>query len=137
MSREAKSPRTQGDRNYEVGDKKPPKECQFGQPNGNKRGKGFFKKEDTARYKLERMMKLSEEELLSIVQDPEASLFDKRIAVAIRGGKWSEISDMINQVYGPQKQKIETDSKVEIKGITVKVINPTKKNGGKDEKAKR
>ena len=35
----------------------PPKERQFGQPNGNKRHSGAWKKEDTARYKLEQMMK--------------------------------------------------------------------------------
>lgn len=41
----------------------PPENRQFGKKDGNPRNNGAWKKEDTARYKLEQMMKLSEVEL--------------------------------------------------------------------------
>ena len=57
--------------NYEVGYKKPPKNRQFGQPEGNKSSRGAWKKEDTPRYKLEQMMKLDEDELLNFISGRE------------------------------------------------------------------
>ncbi len=36
-----------GKNDYAVGKGKPPKNRQFGQPDGNKRGNGYWKKEDT------------------------------------------------------------------------------------------
>jgi hypothetical protein len=78
----------------------PPKDKQFGQPNGNPRHNGAWKKEDTARYKLERMMELPEEELKSVAMDSTRPLFERKLATAIKDGKWKEIESMINQVYG-------------------------------------
>lgn len=86
----------------------PPKERQFGQPNGNPRHNGAWKKEDTARYKLEQMMKLSETELSIIAEDENAPYFERKLAIAISKGEWKEIESMINQVYGYPKQSIET-----------------------------
>lgn len=80
---------------------------QFGQPNGNPRHNGAWKKEDTARYKLEQMMKMTERELLSVVQDKEAPYFERKLATAINKGRWREIESMINQVYGTPKQTID------------------------------
>lgn len=85
----------------------PPKERQFGQPNGNPRHNGAWKKEDTARYKLEQMMKLSETELIEIAKDKGAPYFERKLAIAINKGEWKEIESMINQVYGYPKQSIE------------------------------
>lgn len=82
--------------------------AQFGQPNGNPRHNGAWKKEDTARFKLEQMLKLSEKELKSIVVDKEAPLFERKLATCIANGNWREIEGMMNQVYGQPKQKIET-----------------------------
>ena len=78
----------------------PPKERQFGQPNGNPRNPGGWKKEDTARYKLEQMLKMSGEELKDIGADKTRPFFERRLAEAISTGNWSVIKDIINQVYG-------------------------------------
>lgn len=86
----------------------PPKKYQFGQPNGNPRHNGAWKKEDTARYKLEQMLKLSEKELKKVVLDKEAPLFERKLATCIANGNWKEIEGMMNQVYGQPKQRIET-----------------------------
>lgn len=85
----------------------PPKERQFGQPNGNKQGRGFWKKEATARYKLEKMLELTEAELLEIVNDKEAPYFERKLAKCINKGQWNEIQGMMNQVYGFPKQEIK------------------------------
>jgi hypothetical protein len=87
----------------------PPKERQFGQPNGNPRNNGAWKKEDTARYKLEQMMKLSEVELDAVKDNPDSPMFERKLAKAILDGEWKEIESMMNQVYGQPKQKIEAE----------------------------
>ena len=86
----------------------PPKERQFGQPNGNPRHNGAWKKEDTARYKLEQMLKLSEDELKAVATDKDASLFERKLATCIAKGQWKEFEGMMNQAYGQPKQKIES-----------------------------
>lgn len=85
----------------------PPKERRFGEKNGNPRHNGAWKKEDTARYKLEQMLKLTEPELRELAQDNEAPLFERKLATCIAKGQWKEIEGMMNQVYGQPKQKIE------------------------------
>jgi hypothetical protein len=86
----------------------PPVDKRFGQPNGNPRHNGAWKKEDSARFKLEQMIKLSEAELRSLAQDKEAPLFERKLATCIAKGQWKEIEGMMNQVYGQPKQKIES-----------------------------
>lgn len=85
----------------------PPVDKQFGQPNGNPRHNGAWKKEDSARYKLEQMLKLSEGELRSLAQDADAPLFERKLATCIAKGQWKEIEGMMNQVYGAPKAIIE------------------------------
>lgn len=80
----------------------------FGGSKANPRNPGGWKKTDTARYKLEQMLKLSEAELKQIAKDQEAPLFERKLAVCIANGSWKEIEGMLNQVYGQPKQKIET-----------------------------
>ena len=80
----------------------------FGGSKGNPRNPGGWKKEDTARYKLEQMLKLSENELKEIAFDKEAPLFERKLANCIAKGNWKEIEGMMNQVYGQPKQKIES-----------------------------
>lgn len=75
--------------------------------NPQNRNPGGWKKEDTPRYKLEQMMKLQELDLQEIAEDVEAPLFERKLAEAIRKGKWREIEAMINQVYGQPKQTID------------------------------
>lgn len=87
----------------------PPKDKQFGQPNGNPRHNGSWKKEDTARYKLEQMLKLPEEEIVKIANDKEAPLFERRLARSLlKENNFKTTEAMMNQVYGQPKQKIES-----------------------------
>lgn len=82
--------------------------AQFGQPNGNPRHNGAWKKEDSARYKLEQMLKLSEAELRELASDRDAPLFERKLATCIAKGNWKELEGMMTQVYGQPKQRIET-----------------------------
>ena len=106
----------------------PPVDKQFGQPNGNPRHNGAWKKEDTARYKLEQMLKLSEGELRSLAQDKDAPLFERKLATCIATGKWREIEGMMNQVYGSPKQVVE-QTNIEMKPLVD--LTKRKKNGEK------
>jgi hypothetical protein len=107
----------------------PPVDKQFGQPNGNPRHNGAWKKEDTARFKLEQMLKLSEAELRSLAQDADAPLFERKLATCIAKGQWKEIEGMMNQVYGFPKQQVENHN-IEMKPLVD--LTKRKKNG--DEK---
>lgn len=79
----------------------------FGGTKANPRHNGAWKKEDTARYKLEQMLKLPEDELKAVATDKDAPLFERKLAMCIAKGQWKEIEGMMNQVYGQPKQKIE------------------------------
>ena len=94
----------------------PPKDKQFGQPNGNPRHNGAWKKEDSARYKLEQMLKLTEAELLEIVNDKDAPYFERKLARCINKGDWQVIQGMMNQVYGMPKQ-VNENKNIEIRPI--------------------
>lgn len=103
-------------KDYEVGYKKPPKDRQFGKPNGNKRRQGFWDIEATARFKLEKMMTLSEAEINAIRDDVDAPYFERKLATCISKGDWAELSGMMNQVYGLPKQ-INENRNIELKPI--------------------
>lgn len=94
----------------------PPKERQFGQPNGNPRNPGGWKKTDTARYKLEQMLKLSEGELHDLADDKGAPLFERKLAICIRKGDWNTLAGMMNQVYGMPRQEVQ-QTNIELKPI--------------------
>lgn len=106
----------------------PPVDKQFGQPNGNPRHNGAWKKEDTARFKLEQMLKLTEPELRDLAQDKDAPLFERKLATCIATGKWKEIEGMMNQVYGAPKQIVE-QTNIEMKPLID--LTKRKKNGDK------
>lgn len=72
-----------------------------------RRNPGGWKKSDTARYKLEQMMKLSSAEIDAIADDVDAPLFERKLAIAIVNGDWKIIEGMTNQVYGYPKQSVE------------------------------
>lgn len=114
----------------------PPKEYQFGQPHGNPRSNGHWRKEDTARYKLEQMTKLTEDELSAVIENKDAPCFERRIARAIKDSEWHTIESMINQVYGKPKETSETILKGEIetngrpyKGLSIEEIQLLLKSG--------
>lgn len=111
----------------------PPVDKQFGKPNGNPRHNGAWKKEDTARFKLEQMLKLSESELRDLAQDPAAPLFERKLATCIAKGQWKEIEGMMNQVYGFPKQSIENKN-IEMKPLVD--LTKRKKNGDNDSAKK-
>ena len=93
-----------------------------------RRHNGAWKKEDTARYKLEQMLKLSEAELIELAQDKDAPLFERKLATCIATGKWKEIEGMMNQVYGAPKQIVE-QTNIEMKPLID--LTKRKKNGDK------
>lgn len=102
--------------------------AQFGQPNGNKRHNGAWRKEDTPRYKLEQMLKLSESELREVLDDKDAPLFERRLAKSILTENEFRTSEaMINQVYGAPKQVQETKIEAELTGIDVVFRNESAK----------
>lgn len=94
-------------KDYEVGYGKPPKNRQFGKPEGNPRRSGMWDVSSTPRYKLEQMMKLPEPELRKVAEDKEAPLFERKLATAIAKGQWREIKEMIEQVYGKPKESVD------------------------------
>ncbi len=97
----------------------PPKHAQFGQPNGNPRHNGSWKKEDTPRYKIEQMMKFSEAELVAVAGDKKAPYFERKLATAINKASWREIESMINQVYGlPKVTVADVTPERPLKGLT-------------------
>lgn len=104
-----KSPTAQG----KVGYKHPPKERQFGQPNGNPRNPSGWKKEDTLRYKWEQMLKLDDAELEAVRDDAKASRVERMTAEVLLSKdmkpaeKISILSQLSNQVYGMPKQEIK------------------------------
>jgi hypothetical protein len=91
-----------------------------------RRHNGAWKKEDTARYKLEQMLKLSESELGNLAQYKDAPLFERKLATCIATGKWKEIEGMMNQVYG-QPKVIQENHNIEYKPLID--LTKRKKNG--------
>lgn len=112
---------------------------QFGQPNGNPRHNGSWRKEDTARYKLEKMIVLTEDELVAIVKDKSAPMFERRIARSLlRENDFTTTERMINQVYGTPKQVIEQTNIEQPKPLFDRGENNAKNNHTKkDSKAKK
>lgn len=115
-----KTPTAQGE--YKVGNKRPPKERQFGQPNGNPRNPSGWKKSDTLRFKWEQMMKLDDDELQAVLDNPKATrvehmtaeiLLDKTMKPA---EKMSILATLSNQIYGMPKQ-VNENKNIEIKPI--------------------
>lgn len=100
----------------------PPKERQFGQPNGNPRNPSGWKKSDTLRYKWEQMLKLDDDELQAVLDNPKATrvehmtaeiLLDKTMKPA---EKMSILATLSNQIYGMPKQ-VNENKNIEIKPI--------------------
>lgn len=124
MGNSVDNPRKQG----EVGYKKPPVETRFGQPNGNPRHNGAWKKEDTPRFKLEQMMKLGEDELRKVAESKDSPLFERKLAIAIRKGEWREIKEMIQEVYGRPKESVDLTTGGEPMTALVKFVDGTSRD---------
>lgn len=107
----------------------PPKSKQFGQPNGNPQGRGFWKRESTPRFKLEQMLKLNKAELEAILNDDDAPLFERRLARSLlTENDFKTTEAMINQIYGAPKQVQETKLEAEVSGIDVIFKDESGKN---------
>ena len=110
-----KMPTKQGKGRSPINGARPPVERQFGQPNGNPRSNGSWKKEDTLRYKLERLINgISEEELKTLLDDPKTKPGLKRLAILLYKSnyerpdiEWRVWEGALNQAYGMPKQAIE------------------------------
>ena len=75
-----------------------------------RRNPGGWRKEDTARYKLEKMISMTEDEIIEIANDHNASLVERRIARSLlKENEWKTTEAVINQVYGSPKQRIEVE----------------------------
>ena len=99
------------------------------------RHNGAWKKEDTPRFKLEQMMKLSADELRKVAEDKDAPLFEQKLAIAIKNGQWREIKEMIQEVYGKPKENIDLTSKGDKLNVAlVEFVDGDNKDTSKDSK---
>lgn len=98
-----------------------------------RRHNGAWKKEDTPRFKLEQMMKLTESDLKNIVLDESLPYFERKLATAINKGQWKEIESMINQVYGAPKSSVDITSEgqpIPLLGLDHTALIPKDDNNG-------
>lgn len=108
------NPTKQGNVKSEVGYKKPPVKNQFGQPGGNPRHNGAWKKEDTVRYKWERILEMDNAELRQVLSDPKCGRVEKMTAEVLLDNemksteKIAVLDKLATQIYGAPKQKIES-----------------------------
>lgn len=91
-----------------------------------RRHNGAWKKEDTLRYKLQQIAKMSEQELRDLLSDPETGEFEKNTAKTLLEMKsmdaekrWKVIEGLTNQDSGYPKQQVEQHN-IELKGILPK-----------------
>lgn len=73
---------------------------------------GGWKRDETARYKLEQMMQLTESELTDIVSNPASPVFEQKLAKAMMDGTWTTIKEMMDQVYG-RKSDVDMSMKMD------------------------
>lgn len=96
--------------------------------NPENRNSGSWKKTDTARFKLEQMMKLSQEELQEVIRQPDIPVFEQKLALAIRDGDWKVIREITHEVYGTPKQSVDVNNPDGSLTPIVRVIDERKKN---------
>lgn len=105
----------------------PPADKQFGKEGGNPRHNGAWRKEDTLRFKLQQVAKMTTEELKALLKNPEIGEFEKSAArtilemVALEPQKrWQILEGLTNQDSGYPKQQVEQKN-IEIIPIAPKV----------------
>ena len=87
------------------------------------RHNGSWHKEDTPRYWLETMMKMSENELQKIYDDEKQPFFKRKLAKCIKDGEWREIKEMVQEVYGKMPEmQITVEADEETKDEASKII---------------
>lgn len=101
---------------------RPPKDHQFGQPNGNPRHNGAWKKEDTLRYKWEQILKMTDSELGAVLADQKVGRVEKMTAEVLLDNtmkpteKIAVLDKLATQVYGFPKQEVQ-QTNIELKPI--------------------
>lgn len=101
---------------------RPPKDHQFGQPNGNPRHNGAWKKEDTLRYKWEQILKMTDSELRAVLADQKVGRVEKMTAEVLLDNtmkpteKIAVLDKLATQVYGFPKQEVQ-QTNIELKPI--------------------
>ena len=96
--------------------------------NPERRNPGGWVKQDTPRFKLEQMMKLSEPDLRKVAEDKDAPLFERKLATAIAKGQWREIKEMIQEVYGKPKESVDLTTGGEPMTALVKFVDGTSRD---------
>lgn len=97
-------------------------DAQFGKPNGNPRHNGAWKKEETLRYKWQKLTAMSDEELEAILASKDAGRVEKMTAEVLLdkemrpSEKMAVLFGLANQVYGMPKQ-VNENKNIEIKPI--------------------
>lgn len=87
-----------------------------------RRHNGAWKKEDTLRFKWEKMLTMDEAELSAVLNDPKASKVERTTAEVLldadmkSSDKLSMLTQLANQVYGLPKQ-INENRNIELKPI--------------------
>lgn len=90
----------------------------FGQPEGNPRHHGAWKKEDTLRYKLQQVAKLDKDELYALLDDKSAGEYEKSVARILLDvaepqntltaeERWRILNGLTNQDSGMPKQQVD------------------------------
>lgn len=104
----------------------PPKETQFGGSDANPRHNGVWKKEDTLRFKMQRIAKMTRAELDALLRDEAVGEFEKGVARSILATArmddekaWRILEGLINQDGGYPKQQVEQKN-IKIHGILPK-----------------
>lgn len=91
--------------------------------NPERRHNGSWHKQDTPRFWLETMMKMSEEELQKIYDNESQPFFKRKLAKCIKDGEWKEIKEMVQEVYGKMPEmQITVEADDETKEEASKII---------------
>lgn len=100
-----------------------------------RRHNGAWRKEDTLRFKLQQIAKMTEEELRNLLEDDNAGLYEKELAKTMLSlgsvepnKRWQILEGLINQDGGYPKQQVEQHN------IELKSILPKPKKKEKNEK---
>ena len=110
----------------------PPVDKQFGAPNGNPRHNGAWKKEDTVRYKWEKILEMSDDELCEVLQDQKCGRVEKMTAEVLLDGEMKSVEKiavlekLATQVYG-QPKVVQENHNIEYKPLVD--LTKRKKNG--------
>lgn len=100
--------------------------------NPQNRNPGGWRKQDTPRFKLEKMMNLSIKDLEEIVRDEDAPLFERKLAKAVVENDWKTYREMMHEVYGTPKQSVDVTSGGDKIKTVVEIIDARSTNTDSD-----